>query len=221
MSSPLKCDPAQPWIVLKFGGTSVSSAANWHNIAQIVRTRIAEGFRPAIVHSALSGITDRLDSLLASVMQGSHGPILDHIEQAHRSLAERLNVIPNSQFEQFLGELRTLTCALAEHRRMDDEARARVMAMGELLATTIGAEYLIAQGIGAHWIDARRALHADEQLNATYKASLLSATCDFAPVSALQTQWRALEGVVITQGFIASNAAGQTVLLGRGGSDTS
>jgi bifunctional diaminopimelate decarboxylase / aspartate kinase len=221
MSSPLKRDPAQPWIVLKFGGTSVSSAANWHNIAQIVRTRIAEGFRPSIVHSALSGITDRLDSLLTSVMQGSHAPILDQIEHAHRALAERLNVKPNSQFEEFLTELRALAGALAEHHRMDDEARARVMAMGELLATTIGAEYLISQGIGAHWIDARRVLHADEQLNATYKASLLSATCDFTPDSALQAHWRALDGVVITQGFIASNAAGQTVLLGRGGSDTS
>ncbi len=53
------------------------------------------------------------------------------------------------------------------------------------------------------------------------KAGLLSATCDFAPDSTLQGRWRALEQVVITQGFIASNQAGETVLLGRGGSDTS
>src|ERR1700733_6611312 len=167
MSSPLKLDPAQPWLVLKFGGTSVSSAANWHNIAQIVRTRIAEGFRPAIVHSALSGITDRLDSLLGAVMQGLHAPILEQIELAHRTLAARLNVTPNSQFEKFLEELRALAGTLAEHRRIDDVARARIMAMGELLATTIGAEFLNAQGIGAHWIDARRVLHADERSNAT------------------------------------------------------
>jgi diaminopimelate decarboxylase/aspartate kinase len=48
------------WVVLKFGGTSVSSASNWHNIARVLRERIAEGLHPAIVHSALSGITDRL-----------------------------------------------------------------------------------------------------------------------------------------------------------------
>jgi diaminopimelate decarboxylase/aspartate kinase len=53
------------------------------------------------------------------------------------------------------------------------------------------------------------------------KASLLSATCDFAPDAGLQATWRALDRVVITQGFIASNDAGDTVLLGRGGSDTS
>ena len=33
--------------------------------------------------------------------------------------------------------------------------------------------------------------------------------------------WRSLDKVVLTQGFIAANAAGDTVLLGRGGSDTS
>jgi diaminopimelate decarboxylase/aspartate kinase len=221
MPSPLKRDPAQPWLVLKFGGTSVSSAANWHNIAQIIRARIAEGFLPAVVHSALSGITDRLDSLLSAVMHGSHAPILQQIEDAHRALAERLDIAPNSQFEAFIKELRALTGSLAEHRRIDDAARARVMAMGELLATTLGAEFLNAQGIGTHWVDARRVLHADERLNATQKASLLSATCDFAPDLKVQTDWRALGGVVITQGFIASNAAAETVLLGRGGSDTS
>jgi len=221
MSSPLKLDPARPWLVLKFGGTSVSSAANWHNIAQIVRARIGEGFRPAIVHSALSGITDRLDSLLGAVMQGLHAPILEHIEHAHRSLAQRLNVTPNAQFEEFLTELRVLAGTLAEHRRIDDVARARIMAMGELLATTVGAEFLNAQGIRTRWMDARGVLHADERSNATHKASLLSATCDFAPDLQLQADWRALDGVIITQGFIASNAAGETVLLGRGGSDTS
>jgi len=43
--------------VLKFGGTSVSSAANWHNISRVLRERMAAGFRPVVVHSALSGIT--------------------------------------------------------------------------------------------------------------------------------------------------------------------
>ena len=54
--------------MLKFGGTSVSSAANWHNIAGVLRERIAEGLRPVVVHSALSGVTDRLESLLAAAL---------------------------------------------------------------------------------------------------------------------------------------------------------
>ena len=51
---------SQAWVVLKFGGTSVSSAGNWHNIAEVVRARSAASLRPVIVHSALSGITDQL-----------------------------------------------------------------------------------------------------------------------------------------------------------------
>jgi diaminopimelate decarboxylase/aspartate kinase len=220
MSPPLLAK-AEEWLVLKFGGTSVSSAANWHNIAQVLTKRIAEGFRPVIVHSALSGITDRLESLLSAATAGAHAPVLEQIEFAHRLLAERLSVNPNPQFEQFARELRELAEGLAEHRSISDATRARVMAMGELMATALGAAFLNAQGIGTIWFDAREVLRADERLNATHKATLLSATCDFSPDLNLQANWRSLDKVILTQGFIAANAAGETVLLGRGGSDTS
>lgn len=220
MSSSLP-HKAEAWLVLKFGGTSVSTAANWHNIARVLRTRMAEGFRPVVVHSALSGITDRLESLLSATLKGSHIAALEDIELVHRSLAERLGIVPNVQFGQFARELRELAESLAQRRIIEDAARARVMAMGELLATTLGAEFLNAQDIGTAWVDARTVLLADERRNATHKASLLSATCDFTPDANLQANWRSLNRVVLTQGFIASNEGGDTVLLGRGGSDTS
>jgi diaminopimelate decarboxylase/aspartate kinase len=133
MSSSL-LDKAEEWLVLKFGGTSVSSAANWHNIVQVLTKRMAEGFRPVVVHSALSGITDRLESLLSAAMKGAHLSVLEHIELAHRSLAEQLGVVPNTQFDAFVRELRELADLVAERRTIGDAARARVMAMGELLA---------------------------------------------------------------------------------------
>ena len=95
------------------------------------------------------------------------------------------------------------------------------MAMGELLATSLGATFLSAQGIAAAWVDARQYLRAERRHGTNEKAGLLSATCDFAPDARLQSDWRALDRVVITQGFIAANDEGDTVLLGRGGSDTS
>jgi diaminopimelate decarboxylase/aspartate kinase len=209
------------WVVLKFGGTSVSSVANWHNIADIVRARIAASFRPVIVHSALSGITDRLESLLAAAASGTHSPVLEQIDARHRDLARALGVVPGLLFEGFMEDLRRMADAAARTREVSDGLRARVMAMGELLATALGAAFLNAQGIGTAWVDARQVLRADTRPGATLKSSLLSATCDFAPDEPLQQQWRALDQVVITQGFIAANAAGETVLLGRGGSDTS
>src|SRR5665213_627987 len=56
------------WVVLKFGGTSVSNLANWRNIAAVVRSRLAAGTRVLVVHSAISGITDRLETLLAAAL---------------------------------------------------------------------------------------------------------------------------------------------------------
>ena len=80
------------WVVLKFGGTSVSNLANWRNIAAVVRTRLAAGARVLIVHSAVSGITDRLEKLLAAALGGAHEPVLAAIEQRHRALAAELGV---------------------------------------------------------------------------------------------------------------------------------
>ncbi len=213
-------DSQKNWVVLKFGGTSVSSAANWHNIAGVVRARIAASLRPVIVHSALSGITDRLESLLAATATGNYSSILRQIDAKHRDLARSLDVVPSPLFERFMQELGQLAEA-ARAGGLNDALRARVMSMGELLATTLGADYLNAQGIDTAWADARQVLRADARPGATLKSSLLSATCDFAPDASLQASWRDLGRVVITQGFIAANDAGDTVLLGRGGSDTS
>jgi diaminopimelate decarboxylase/aspartate kinase len=212
---------SQAWVVLKFGGTSVSSAANWHNIAGVVRARIAASFRPVIVHSALSGITDRLESLLAAAVSGKDSRVLEQIDAKHRDLAQALGIVPSPQFEHFMQELGQMADLAQRSREVSDGTRARVLAMGELLATTLGATFLNAQGIGTAWADARQVLRADARPGATQKAGLLSATCDFAPDATLQSRWRELDQVVITQGFIASNDAGETVLLGRGGSDTS
>ena len=55
---------------------------------------MAANLRPVVVHSALSGITDRLEALLAAAIAGAHGPALERIERAHRDLARQLGVAP-------------------------------------------------------------------------------------------------------------------------------
>jgi diaminopimelate decarboxylase/aspartate kinase len=209
------------WVVLKFGGTSVSSAANWHNIAGVLRSRMAANLRPVVVHSAMSGVTDRLESLLSAAIAGGHLAVLDQIERGHRDLARQLSIALGEQFDGFIDELKRMADAIAETREVSDRVRARVMAMGELLATSLGATFLNSQGINTAWVDARQFLRAELRHGTNEKAGLLSATCDFAPDEGMQSHWRALDRVVITQGFIAANDDGDTVLLGRGGSDTS
>ncbi len=209
------------WVVLKFGGSSVSHAGNWHNILLVLRERIAAGMRPVIVHSALSGVTDRLEALLPAAITGEHAAVLGAIGQLHLDLADALAISPGSRYDAFFRELAQIAAALNRTGRLNDATRARVMAMGELLATALGAAYLNSQGMAAAWIDARQVLRAGRRENATAQAEFLSATCDFSPDGTLQTSWRNLTGVIVTQGFIAANDDGATVLLGRGGSDTS
>ena len=67
--------PASRWVVVKFGGTSVSSLANWQNIALVVKRRLEAGNRVLVVHSAVSKITDGLEKLLASAIEGK--PVVD------------------------------------------------------------------------------------------------------------------------------------------------
>src|SRR5690606_30861032 len=100
--------------------------------------------------------------------------------------------------------------------------KARVMAMGELMSTRLGAAFLERQGLRAAWYDARDLLQAEPRPGLPDERRYLSATCGFAPDDALQARLAAdAADVAVTQGFIARNDAGETVLLGRAGSDTS
>jgi diaminopimelate decarboxylase/aspartate kinase len=210
-----------PWVVLKFGGTSVSTVPNWNNIAAVTRKRLGEGVKPVIVHSALSKITDKLEALLAGAMRGDFEAVMAEIARRHRDLAGDMGIPVPSGVERHLSEIRQIAAGIALVGEVSDRVRARVMSTGELMATELGAAYLNAQGIPTTLVDARTLLRAEERLGATEKASLLSATCGFDPDPALQERLATLGTVILTQGFIASDSTGNTVLLGRGGSDTS
>lgn len=209
------------WVVLKFGGTSVSTLANWRNIEAVLRARLADGVRVLVVHSAISGMTDRLEKLLAAALVGAHEPLLHAIEERHRAVASELNIGVSAELQAHFSMLKQMAAGIALTSEVSDRTRARVLASGELMATELGARFLNAQGIEASWWDARTGLKAEQRADASARANFLSATCDFAPDALLRQQLAALPGVVVTQGFIASDAAGDTVLLGRGGSDTS
>jgi diaminopimelate decarboxylase/aspartate kinase len=207
-------------VVVKFGGTSVSSLANWKNIALIVRRRVAAGNRVLVVHSAVSKITDMLEKLLAAAQEGKPDEPLKAIEERHRQLTTELGIEVSPQLQGYFNELRQMANGIALVRELSDRTRARVMANGELMATEIGARFLGKEGVDVTWMDARDMLSAEDR-GASAKASVLSATCSFAPDAALEQKLNAATPVVITQGFICRDGEGNTCLLGRGGSDTS
>ena len=213
--------PRAPLLVLKFGGTSVSSQPNWANIARVLRARMDAGFVPFVVHSAVSGITDRLEALLVAALAGRHAVVLDEITARHNRLADDLGIALPVGVRDCLAELTQLAGGIALVDEVSDRVRARVLANGELMATHIGAAYLRAQGFTVDWLDARQVLRAEAVPGATERSQLLSATCDYAPDEELRRRAGVAGVVYLTQGFIAGDARGHTVLLGRGGSDTS
>jgi len=116
-----------PWIVLKFGGTSVSSEPNWRHICEIVRQRRRSGARILIVHSALSGVTDRLEKLLEAALRGEHLQLLAALRQRHAELATSLGIAPQAEraLEPWFNELAQLIDSIALIREVTEKSRAR------------------------------------------------------------------------------------------------
>jgi diaminopimelate decarboxylase/aspartate kinase len=212
--------PASPWVVLKFGGRSVSTAPNWAVIAQLIRDRLAEGVRPVVVHSALVGVSNALIALLdTAVGGGDTDEKLRKIRAQHDALAKDLGVDPSILDERFRA-LEQMIAGAKLVGEVSPRVHARVLSVGELAATELGAAYLRSQGLDANWLDIREHLECQTIREQTERARYLSARCDFSADKALQERFAAIDSFVLSQGFIARNAQGETVLLGRGGSDT-
>lgn len=209
-------------VVLKFGGTSVSTRARWETIGAIASARLERGERPFIVCSAVSGVSNLLEGLLAAAIAGDHEGVLAEIRAKHEVLATELEVDLDALIGKHLEKLGRFALGANLISEVSPKLQAQVMAMGELMSTTLGAAFLKQQGVALAWRDARDMLRAVREENANDNRHYLSSPCVFEPDAALLEEiTQAEEPVVLTQGFIARDGRGDTVLLGRGGSDTS
>jgi diaminopimelate decarboxylase/aspartate kinase len=209
------------WLVLKFGGTSVSGRAQWEAIAALARQRLDDGHRVVLVCSAVSGITDALQGLLDHAAEGAEER-LDEIRRRHHRLARELGVKSGDLVDRAMDDISRLLPGIADttHDSNRYRAIASLLSLGEWLSTRIGARFL-AQRLPVEWVDVREALQALPEADLAGRRSWLSARCDSRPDRDLQGRWLEKSPLLITQGFIAAHAAGATALLGRGGSDTS
>ncbi|MDJ0909588.1 MAG: bifunctional aspartate kinase/diaminopimelate decarboxylase [Woeseiaceae bacterium] len=210
-----------PWVVMKFGGTSVSSAENWKTIAGLIRNRLDHGLKPVIVHSALKGVSNELHELLDRAVSGDPSDGLKRIRDQHYALAEDLGLDGAALLEESLHELEQLFAGVRLVREISVRVRVRIMAIGELMATRLGCAALEKEGIPVAWLDARDLLTSRSRNGAQHARDYLTATCDNDAEPEMRERIAAAGEVVLTQGFIARNRSGETVLLGRGGSDTS
>ena len=209
--------PDAPWVVLKFGGTSVATAERWRTILKLAAVRRAEGNRVLVVVSALSGITDALKGLCACA-ESERGAVAAQIVDRHRALVAQMQLDAVEGVERWLSSLQAQVRDAAPDRLA---WQAAVQAHGELLSSSLGAAFMSANGLPTGWLDARDALRARELPFLNERARMLSAQVLAEPDPVLSARLAGAGEVFITQGFIARNADGDTVLLGRGGSDTS
>jgi diaminopimelate decarboxylase/aspartate kinase len=213
--------PGSPWVVMKFGGRSVATAANWDIIAGLLEARLAEGVRPFVCHSALADMSNALIALLDSAVAGRETAAeLAAIVARHSALAGELGV-DAAPLDEHFRTLEQLIAGVKLIGEVSPRVHARVLATGEIAATLLGAAYLRKRGLPVQWQDARDLLQSTELRDQNERAQFLSARCEFGPDPALQDRFAGGGGIVLTQGFIARSAGGETVLLGRGGSDTS
>jgi len=205
---------------MKFGGTSVATLPRWQNIRELVDSRRAEGVRVLIVVSALSGITDALKQLCRLSDRAERHQAAKAIVQRHYELLEHMQLALPDTLNDRLGDLvRLAQEGAASHGEL--AWKAEVQAHGELMSSALGAAFLSHSGLPTQWLDARDCLAAIALPNQNERTRLLSAMVEARPDPALNARLAALGDVFITQGFIARESLGRTVLLGRGGSDTS
>ena len=215
-------------VVQKFGGTSVADPAAIRRLIEIVRAaRARDGRGPAVVVSAMSGVTDLLLGIASAAGSGGPGTAeaLARVEQLReRHLAAVRDLVAAkdqdalaADINSTLDQLAAVVHALAVLREVSPRTLDVIAAMGELLSSRIVAAALNGAGIDAEWVDARRAIVTTaDHMRATPLTAETGRALRATVVAALDAK-----RVPVLGGFVGATTGGHTTTLGRGGSDYS
>nr|WP_284145101.1 lysine-sensitive aspartokinase 3 [Vibrio alginolyticus] len=200
--------------VAKFGGTSVANFEAMSRCATIIEnnpnTRL-------VVSSACSGVTNLLVELANGVQDQTHRTeLLQNLANIHDAILTQLEDSTKTAAEVY-GILDTVT-SLAEAASIQASAKLtdHLVACGELMSTHILTQLMCERGIQAVRFDIRDVLRTDDNFGrAEPNIEAISTLAQDKLVPLCQ------QSVVVTQGFIGSDEAGNITTLGRGGSDYS
>ncbi|MEH3628987.1 lysine-sensitive aspartokinase 3 [Enterobacter roggenkampii] len=199
------------FVVAKFGGTSVADYDAMNRSADVV---LADPNTRLVVLSASAGVTNLLVSLSEGLEATERFVKLDALRKIQFDILERLqnpNVI-REEVERLLENITTLAeaASLATSTALTDE----LVSHGELMSTLLFMEIMRERNVQAQWFDVRKIMRTSDRFG--------RAEPDVEALAELTNQQlapRLADGIVITQGFIGSEAKGRTTTLGRGGSD--
>jgi aspartate kinase len=209
-------------IVMKFGGTSVESAAAIERVAGIVRAHFDR--QPLVVVSAMGKTTNRLLAAADKAAAGNLGDALRDAEDLrafHRREAgavipranhAAMDALLENHFEELESTLQRISGAGSLPAPLWDE----ICSYGERLSSALVALAFPGFGIPAAHVDAREVLITDSrhsQALPLYSRTYARFREKVVPI---------LQGrVAVMGGFIGATADGVTTTLGRGGSDFS
>jgi aspartate kinase len=211
-------------VVMKFGGTSVEDPAAIDRTASIVAGRVSMGKHPVVVVSAMAKVTDQLLRCAAAASVGDRTGALaisSRLRSRHRDTATAL--VKNQKesaallnwvdrkFDQLDEILRGLAAILELTPRISD----LIVSYGERLSSRMIAAAFCERGLDAAHVDAREVILTDSQFQKAIPidSAIEKRACE--KVRPLLDEGK----VPVMGGFIASNEAGITTTLGRGGSD--
>jgi aspartate kinase len=211
-------------VVMKFGGTSVEDPAAIGRTAAIVAGRVANGKSPVVVVSAMAKVTDQLLRAAGAASEGDRTGALaisSRLRARHRDTvaalvknqaecAALMNAI-DEKFDALDEVLRGLAAILELTPRISD----LIVSYGERISSQIVAAAFREMGIDAAHVDARDVIITDSQFQ---KAVPQDGLIEKKAEEKLRPLVKAGK-VPVMGGFIASNEAGLTTTLGRGGSD--
>lgn len=200
--------------VLKFGGTSVGSAASIRNVRNIIAAQ--EGNK-IIVLSAMSGVTNKLLEITEHFKSGSVEEMNQEINILWLKHAELVkDLFPASQFrEDTLSQLGIMFDELKEitREKFNPGLEPIIVTHGELFLSYIFSRFIQLEGIPNTWLDAKDFMHI---------SSLENPDIDQVKILLNLSLHREVRAqVYITQGFVCIDRNKNISTLKRGGSDYS
>ena len=206
--------------VLKFGGTSVQSAASMRQVANCIKKD--DSNRVVVVLSAVSGVTD---ALLKAVNLSIHNlenslKIIAELRLKHVEILHELTENQPSESEKIIinifDEITNKLCAFNALGEITPQNIDSVQSYGELLSTNIFCKFLNHSGIESKFLDIREIIKTN--------SNFTCAEVDFGlSLKEINNKFNIFKdnNIIITQGFIAVDEKKRTTTLGRGGSDYS
>lgn len=200
--------------ISKFGGTSVADYDAMVRCANIIKS---DPSNKIAVVSASSGITNHLVRLgQVQVGESEQSSILDAIKNIQLNITKHLS--KEAELNQTVEKLLTELAQYAKEQSLNHSLRTAdaILSYGEQFSSIIFAEVLQTIGVNAKAFDIRQIMKTNSLFGkAVVDLDLLAANATAILKPELEN------AIIVTQGFIGQNEAGQTTTLGRGGSDYS